>query len=83
LVDLLATLEIDPFTAALAELAGDVYRQLASKGRAPPSYDLLIASHALLRDIPMATGDLNYGAIPGLQLIQWSAADRTSFNESA
>lgn len=69
LVDLLSSVEVDPFTAALAELAGELHRRLASEGRRPPTYDLLIASHALLRDLPLATTDRDYRGIPGLRLV--------------
>lgn len=69
LVDLLSNLEVDPFTAALAELAGELMRRLVGQGQRPPSFDLLIASHALLRDIPLATKDRDYRGIPGLRLL--------------
>lgn len=69
LMDLLATLTVDPFTSALAALAGELHVQLSSGGRVPPTYDLLIAVHALYRDLPLATLDRDYAAIPGLRTV--------------
>jgi len=69
ILELLSALVVDPFTAALAELAGDVHRRLAVNGRPPPTYDLLISAHALHRDIPLVTKDRDYRLIPGLKLL--------------
>ena len=69
IIELLSTLVVDPFTAALAELAGDVHRRLAESGRPPPTYDLLISAHALHRGIPLVTKDRDYRQIPGLKLL--------------
>lgn len=69
LVSLLSSLEVDPFTGALAELAGELHRRLESEGQRAPTYDLLIASHALLRGIPVATRDRDYHRIPGLTVL--------------
>jgi len=67
--DLLSSLEVDPFGPAMAQLAGELHERLAAGGRMPPVYDLLIASHALLRGLAIATRDRDYSAIPGLQII--------------
>jgi predicted nucleic acid-binding protein len=75
LSELLSTLSVDPFTAALSELAGETYRTLSAQGRSPPTYDLLIASHALLRDLELATVDRDYRKIPGLRLLPIDSRD--------
>ncbi len=67
--DLLSSLDVDPFGPAMAELAGELHVRLAAAGRTPPTYDLLIASHALLRGLPLATRDRDYEGIPGLTIV--------------
>jgi len=67
--DLLSSVDVDPFAPAMAQLAGELYDRLRALERAPPSYDLLIASHALLRGIPLATRDRDYSGIPGLEVV--------------
>jgi len=67
--DLLSSVDVDPFGPAMAQLAGELHVRLAASGRAPPSYDLLIASHALLRGLPLATRDRDYSTIPGLRIV--------------
>ena len=68
--DLLSSLEVDPFGPAMAQLAGELHVRLAAGSRMPPTYDLLIASHALLRGFAVATRDRDYSAIPGLQVVR-------------
>ena len=67
--DLLSSVDVDPFAPAMAQLAGELHVRLAGSGRAPAAYDLLIASHALLRGLRLATRDRDYSTIPGLQLV--------------
>lgn len=67
--DLLTSLDVDPFAPAMAQLAGELHVRLEALGRAAPTYDLLIASHALLRGLPIATRDRDYSTIPGLQIV--------------
>lgn len=68
--DLLSSVDVDPFGPAMAQLAGELHIRLAASGRAPASYDLLIASHALLRGLPLATRDRDYAAVPGLAIVR-------------
>jgi hypothetical protein len=67
--DLLSSIDVDPFGPAMAQLAGELHVRLRASGRMPPPYDLLIASHALLRGLPLATRDRDYSAVPGLQVV--------------
>lgn len=67
--DLLSSVDVDPFAPAMAQLAGELHVRLAELGKTPPAYDLLIASHALLRGVPLATRDRDYSPIPGLQIV--------------
>lgn len=66
---LLQGLWVDPFSAAMAHLAGSLDRSLRERGEAKPTYDLLIASHALFHDAPLATVDRDYAGIEGLQVV--------------
>ena len=67
--DLPSSVDVDPFAPAMAQLAGELHVRLTGSGKAPPAYDLFIASHALLRGLPLATRDRDYSTIPGLQVV--------------
>ncbi|HUR24636.1 MAG TPA: type II toxin-antitoxin system VapC family toxin [Candidatus Thermoplasmatota archaeon] len=71
--DLLGLCHVEPFSAALAESAGLLYREAEGQGRRRPAIDLLIASHALHRGCPVATLDHDYEGIPGLQVVKVKA----------
>lgn len=66
---LLEGLWVDPFSAAMAHLAGELDRTMRDRGEAKPTYDLLIASHALFHDAPLATVDRDYEGVDGLQVV--------------
>ena len=70
---LLETLHIDAFMPAMARLAGELHVQHRRDGIERPTFDLLIASHALYHDAPLATLDRHYDSIAGLQVIRASA----------
>jgi predicted nucleic acid-binding protein len=61
--------EVEPFSPALARFAGDPDLRLRKAGLARPALDLLIASHALLRDAPLVTLDRDYDSIEGLDVV--------------
>jgi len=67
--DLLSSVDVDPFGPAMAQIAGELHVRLSAGGKTPPAYDLLIASHAILRGLPIATRDRDYSAISGLEVI--------------
>jgi len=68
--ELLTTLDSDPFGPAMAQLAGELHVLLRGAGRTPPGFDLLIASHALFHNLPLATHDRDYRGIPGLEVLR-------------
>lgn len=67
---LLSALDPDPFMPAMAQLAGEMHRDHRERGVERPTFDLLIASHALHHDCPLATVDRDYGSIDGLEIVQ-------------
>lgn len=67
---LLEAVHVDPFLPAMARLAGELHVQHRADGAERPSYDLLIASHALFHDVPLATLDRDYSSIRGLDVIE-------------
>ncbi len=56
----------DPLTPAMAQLAAELQQARRQQGRELPTFDLLIASHALFHGMPIATLDRDYSDIPGL-----------------
>jgi predicted nucleic acid-binding protein len=63
---LLRALHLDPFTAELAEFAGDLHRGLVAAGKVRSDFDTIIAAHAMWRDVPLVTMDAGLEGIPGL-----------------
>jgi predicted nucleic acid-binding protein len=47
--------------------AGDLLRDLRSRGITVPAMDALIASLAVRRDVPLLTLDQHFAAVPGLR----------------
>jgi predicted nucleic acid-binding protein len=66
---LLTALTPDPFTPAMSQLAGELHLDHRRRGVERPAFDLLIASHALHHDAPLATLDRDYSSIAGLDVI--------------
>lgn len=66
---LLEATSIDPFGAAHAQVAAELAHAQREAGRERPLYDLLIASHALHHQLPLATLDRDYEGIDGLTTI--------------
>lgn len=67
---LLESFTVDPFTAALADLAGALHVEHRQRGLERPTIDLLIASHAIFHDAPIATLDHDYDYVDGLQVVR-------------
>ena len=61
---------VEPFTPALARLAGELDLRERGRGRTRPRLDLLIATHAISHDAPLATLDRDYAGIEGLDVLR-------------
>lgn len=72
LQEVLSWFEIIPFDAAAAESAGKIMASLASKGTPIGDRDMLIAGHALSKDIPIVTHNVReFERVAGLQVEDW------------
>ncbi|MFO1533366.1 MAG: type II toxin-antitoxin system VapC family toxin [Thermoplasmatota archaeon] len=71
--DVLSRCVVEPFSAAMAETAGAVHRQMERAGKRRGTLDLLIAAHALHRGVPIATLDRDYEGIHGLKVVRVKA----------
>lgn len=49
--------------------AGDLLRELRSRGVTVPAMDALIASLAVRREVPLLSLDQHFAAVPGLRLL--------------
>lgn len=67
---LLGSLRSDPFTDAVARLAGELHLAHRRQGKERPEWDLLIAAHALHHGVPLATADKDFDAMDGLELVR-------------
>jgi predicted nucleic acid-binding protein len=67
---LLEAVQVDPFLPAMARLAGELHVRHRAEGIERPTFDLLIASHALYHDAPLATLDRDYDTVAGLRVIR-------------
>jgi tRNA(fMet)-specific endonuclease VapC len=74
LQELLAWIEILPFDCSAAECAGKVMAFLASKGTPLGDRDMLIAGHALSRNVPLITHNIReFKRVPDLLIEDWQA----------
>ena len=68
----LLPLEIMPFTADAAFVAGTVRAVLEKRGKPIGPMDLLIASHAKALDVTVVTNNTReFGRVPGLKVQNW------------
>lgn len=67
---LLEATHADPLLPAMARLAGALHVQHREAGIERPTFDLLIASHALFHGAPLATLDRDYDSVRGLRVIR-------------
>lgn len=68
--EILAAIESDPMTAAIAEAAGDLHVRQVRKGNEMTPADAIIAAHALHHDVPLATLDRDYDGVEGLRVLK-------------
>lgn len=67
---LLESVDSDPFQPAMARLAGELHVQHREAGIERPTFDLLIASHAIFHGVPLATMDRDYDSVRGLNVVR-------------
>lgn len=70
---LLATIEILPWTAACAETYAELRTRLEAEGKTLGALDLLIAAQARAAHCPLITAEPGFAAVPGLDVVDWSA----------
>ena len=71
---LLSWIEILPFGPSDAECAGKVMAFLAARGTPLGDRDMLIAGHALSRQVPIVTHNVReFMRVPGLRVEDWQA----------
>jgi tRNA(fMet)-specific endonuclease VapC len=69
---LLARLPVIPFDLLAARVHARVWAELAAKGMAVGTHDLLIGATALATGSRVATRDLrSFPHIPGLDVVEW------------
>jgi tRNA(fMet)-specific endonuclease VapC len=69
----LSSLFIWPFDKIAAQEYGRIFADLRRKGRPIQQIDIQIASIALtLGNCTVVTKDLDYNAVPGLKIVNWS-----------
>lgn len=67
---LLEAVHVDPFLPSMARVAGELHVHHKEAGIERPTFDLLIASHALYHGAPLATLDRDYDSVRGLKVIK-------------
>lgn len=73
LTSFLAPLEILPFSDNAAVIFGEIRAALEKKGQIIGAYDLLIAAHALSKNLILITNNTNeFSRIPSLSLQNWA-----------
>lgn len=72
LVEVLSWIQILPFDLAAADSAAKIMASLASKGTLIGDRDMLIAGHALSKNIPIVTHNVReFKRVAGLQIEDW------------
>lgn len=72
--NLLLATDILPWSSACAERYGDLRAELEALGKPLGPMDLLIATHALAEDCPLVSADRAFAHVPGLRILDWTAA---------
>ena len=72
--NLLLATDIRPWNSACAERYGQLRAELEALGKPLGSMDLLIAAHALAEDCTLVSADRAFAHVPGLRVLDWTAA---------
>lgn len=72
----LVSVDIRPWTSASAQRYGPLRKELEALGKPLAPMDLLIATHALTEDCTLISADRAFAQVPGLHLLDWSAAPK-------
>ena len=71
-----APIDVLPFEAGDAEIAGQLRAELERAGAPIGPFDLLIAAQALRREATLITANTNeFARVPGLMRQDWSTAE--------
>ena len=73
--ELLAAIEILPWTSATAQRYGIIRAELERRGKPLGALDLMIAAHAVEHDAVLATSDRAFRMVPALQVEDWTSPD--------
>jgi tRNA(fMet)-specific endonuclease VapC len=71
--ELLAAIDVLPWTSATARRYAILRASLERQGRLLSALDLMIAAHAAEHDMTLVTHDGAFGAVPGLRVEDWTA----------
>ena len=71
--ELLAAIDVLPWTSATARRYATLQAGLERQGRPLSALDLMIAAHAAEHDMTLVTHDGAFGAVPGLRVEDWTA----------
>lgn len=74
--DLLAAVEVRPWTTESARLYGPLRAELDAIGKPLAPMDLLIAAHAIAEDCTLITADRAFARVPGLEVENWTEFER-------
>lgn len=72
--EVLAAIDVLPWTNATARRYATVRAELERRGKPLGPLDLMIAAHAVEHDAILVTNDRAFGAFPGLRVEDWTAA---------
>jgi len=72
--ELLAAIDVLPWTSATARRYALIGVELERRGRPLGALDLMIAAHAVEHDAVLVTNDRAFDAVPGLRIEDWTAA---------
>jgi tRNA(fMet)-specific endonuclease VapC len=72
--NLLLATDIRPWNSACAERYGKLRAELEALGKPLGPMDLLIAAHALAEDCTLVSADRAFAHVPGLRVLDWTAA---------